>query len=128
MTHKTNILIFFFYPCQSLLRMLEGTIINVTDKSGNNPHNNRRGGMPGSPIGNGQAGNGNTTTGNGGNPGGKGETYAVDTSNILFILSGAFVGLDKTIQDRMAKGVRYHYLDAYKLILTPLFLYLVNWV
>lgn len=80
--------------------MLEGTIINVTDKSGgNSPQNNRRGGgIPGSPIGNGQAGgNGNT--------GGKGETYAVDTSNILFILSGAFVGLDKTIQDRMAKGV-----------------------
>lgn len=76
--------------------MLEGTIINVTDKSGgNNPQNNRRG-MPGGPIGNGQAG---------GSAGGKGETYSVDTSNILFILSGAFVGLDKIIQDRMAKGV-----------------------
>lgn len=83
--------------------MLEGTIINVTDKSGGNgPQNNRRG-LPGSPIGNGQPGG----SGNGGgNPGGKGETYAVDTSNILFILSGAFVGLDKAIQDRMAKGVR----------------------
>ncbi|KAG2231315.1 hypothetical protein INT48_001251, partial [Thamnidium elegans] len=81
---------------QSLLRMLEGTIINVTDKSGgNSQQNNRRNGMPGSSVGNGQAG---------GNTGGKGETYAVDTSNILFILSGAFVGLDRTIQDRMAKG------------------------
>lgn len=79
------------------MRMLEGTIINVTDKSGgNSQQNNRRNGMPGSSIGNGQAG---------GNTGGKGETYAVDTSNILFILSGAFVGLDRTIQDRMAKGV-----------------------
>jgi ATP-dependent Clp protease ATP-binding subunit ClpX len=29
----------------------------------------------------------------------------VDTSNILFILSGAFVGLERTIQDRLAKGV-----------------------
>jgi ATP-dependent Clp protease ATP-binding subunit ClpX len=79
--------------------MLEGTIINVTDKSsGNGSQNNNsssnssRRGIPGGSIGNGQAG-------------GKGETYAVDTSNILFILSGAFVGLDKTIQNRMAKGV-----------------------
>jgi ATP-dependent Clp protease ATP-binding subunit ClpX len=89
--------------------MLEGTIINVTDKSGGNgPQNNRRNGFPGggggSPIGNsgGQGGGGNSNNAGGG---GKGETYAVDTSNILFILSGAFVGLDKTIQDRMAKGV-----------------------
>jgi ATP-dependent Clp protease ATP-binding subunit ClpX len=30
----------------------------------------------------------------------KGESVAIDTTNILFILSGAFVGLDKVIQDR----------------------------
>lgn len=35
----------------------------------------------------------------------KGEAVAVDTSNILFILSGAFVGMDRVIQDRM-KGTR----------------------
>ncbi|KAI9499212.1 P-loop containing nucleoside triphosphate hydrolase protein [Zychaea mexicana] len=75
---------------QSLLRMLEGTVVNVTDKSGASSSQNRRGGMPGS-LGNGQNG-------------GKGETYAVDTSNILFILSGAFIGLEKTVQDRLAKG------------------------
>jgi ATP-dependent Clp protease ATP-binding subunit ClpX len=73
--------------------MLEGTIVQVTDKSGGGGgsglHNRR--GLPGNSLGNG--------------PGGKGETYAVDTSNILFILSGAFVGLERTIQDRMAKGV-----------------------
>ena len=33
------------------------------------------------------------------------ESYAVDTSNILFILSGAFVGLENIIRKRMAKGV-----------------------
>ena len=36
-----------------------------------------------------------------------GETFAVDTSNILFICSGAFMGLEKAIQDRIgAKNVR----------------------
>ena len=33
------------------------------------------------------------------------EAYHIDTSNILFILSGAFVGLDKVIKQRVAKGV-----------------------
>ena len=31
------------------------------------------------------------------------ETYTVNTSNILFICSGAFVGLDKIIIDRLSK-------------------------
>ncbi|KAI9476567.1 MAG: ATP-dependent Clp protease, ATP-binding subunit ClpX [Benjaminiella poitrasii] len=76
---------------QSLLRMLEGTIVNITDKSGGN------GGMP-------TIGNNNSINGNGNNGGGKGETYSVDTSNILFILSGAFVGLDKIVQRRLSKN------------------------
>ncbi|KAL7420181.1 ATP-binding protein [Cryptotrichosporon argae] len=37
-------------------------------------------------------------------PGGKGETFVVDTSNILFVLSGAFVGLDSIVQRRIGKG------------------------
>ncbi|KAG0179774.1 hypothetical protein DFQ29_001684 [Apophysomyces sp. BC1021] len=78
---------------QSLLRMLEGTVINVVDKSGGNGSPSRKGNLPG-----------NGTLGNPPGVGGKGETYAVDTSNILFILSGAFIGLDKTIQNRLAKG------------------------
>lgn len=67
--------------------MLEGTVVNVTDKSGAASHKR-------------------------GNPGGslsspsKGETYSVDTSNILFILSGAFIGLEKIIGDRLSKGVK----------------------
>ena len=55
--------------------MLEGTIVNVNVK----PTAGRRS----------QAG------GPGGGGGQGGETYAVDTSNILFICSGAFVGLEK---------------------------------
>ncbi|KAI8884140.1 ClpX, ATPase regulatory subunit [Backusella circina FSU 941] len=73
---------------QSLLRMLEGTVVNVTDKSG--AGNQKRAGSGGG--------------GALGVPNSKGETYSVDTSNILFILSGAFVGLDKIISSRIAKG------------------------
>jgi len=32
------------------------------------------------------------------------DVYHIDTSNVLFILSGAFVGLDKVIKQRVAKG------------------------
>ncbi|KAI9308807.1 P-loop containing nucleoside triphosphate hydrolase protein [Cunninghamella echinulata] len=78
---------------QSLLRMLEGTVVNIVDKSGNAP-NYRRGGNGNMPMG------GNGISG----PGAKGESYSVDTSNILFILSGAFIGLDKLVNDRVAKG------------------------
>ena len=35
----------------------------------------------------------------------KSDTYQVDTTDVLFILSGAFVGLDKVVQSRLAKGV-----------------------
>jgi ATP-dependent Clp protease ATP-binding subunit ClpX len=71
--------------------MLEGTIVNVTDKSG--PSHPKRGGSP--------------SGGSGAGASSKGDTYTVDTSNILFILSGAFVGLEKIVGDRMAKGVKY---------------------
>ncbi|KAI8333661.1 P-loop containing nucleoside triphosphate hydrolase protein [Chlamydoabsidia padenii] len=81
---------------QSLLRMLEGTVVNIVDKSGNAP-SHRRGGVTGNvPMGGGGSGGPST--------GAKGESYSVDTSNILFILSGAFIGLDKTVKDRIAKG------------------------
>lgn len=76
--------------------MLEGTVVNVTDKSGGAGSGSKRGGISGS----GSLGNGP------GLGGGKAETHGVDTSNILFILSGAFMGLEKTVQSRVAKGVR----------------------
>ncbi|KAG0028816.1 hypothetical protein BGZ81_004395 [Podila clonocystis] len=90
---------------QALLRMLEGTVIHVTEKngppsssnwngSGPNGSTGRKGGLPG--LGSG--------SGSGSGPGAKGEVYAVDTSNILFILSGAFIGLEKIVMDRVSKG------------------------
>ncbi|KNC97142.1 ATP-dependent Clp protease, ATP-binding subunit ClpX [Spizellomyces punctatus DAOM BR117] len=64
---------------QGLLRMLEGTVVNVTVKPGASSAKR------------------NTAQG--------GEVYSIDTSNILFVCSGAFVGLDKIVQDRVgAKG------------------------
>ncbi|OZJ04790.1 hypothetical protein BZG36_01871 [Bifiguratus adelaidae] len=76
---------------QALLRMLEGTVVNVTDKSGAGSSMNKRSGI-------GLPGSGGPSS----SP--RGDVYSVDTSNILFILSGAFIGLDKVIMDRIDKG------------------------
>lgn len=78
---------------QALLRMMEGSVVTVQAKGAvHQPI------LPG----------GETRT-----PGqrapqvaSKSETYHIDTSNVLFILSGAFVGLDNIIKQRVAKGVR----------------------
>lgn len=37
--------------------------------------------------------------------GSKGETFVIDTTNILFVLSGAFVGLESIVNQRIGKGV-----------------------
>ncbi|PVG00188.1 ClpX, ATPase regulatory subunit [Serendipita vermifera] len=73
---------------QALLRMMEGSIVTVNANKGNEsamgpPPSDRRGRNHNAPSQ---------------------DTYQIDTSNILFILSGAFVGLDKVVKKRIAKG------------------------
>jgi ATP-dependent Clp protease ATP-binding subunit ClpX len=68
---------------QALLKMLEGTTVTITDKGG------------ASSVRKGSASSSNSV---------KGDVFTVDTSNILFILSGAFIGLDRLITNRISKS------------------------
>ncbi|KAI8081364.1 ATP-dependent Clp protease, ATP-binding subunit ClpX, partial [Halteromyces radiatus] len=69
---------------QSLLRMLEGTMVTISGGNGSSKRPAIGGSFGGGLM--------------------KNESYVVDTSNILFILSGAFVGLENIVKDRLAKG------------------------
>lgn len=83
---------------QALLKLIEGTTVQVHAKSERNAP--RAGGPQNSsypsnhPLGNPPSG--------GASP--KGEVYNVRTDNILFIFSGAFVGLNKVVMDRISRG------------------------
>lgn len=81
---------------QALLKIIEGTTVQVQAK----PEKN-------APRAGGQSQNFPTnspSSGSGAPAPTKGEIYNVRTDNILFICSGAFVGLQKHIMDRLAKG------------------------
>ncbi|CAG7846619.1 ATP-dependent Clp protease ATP-binding subunit ClpX {ECO:0000255/HAMAP-Rule:MF_00175} [Serendipita indica DSM 11827] len=68
---------------QALLRMMEGSVVTVTASKGSDGFSEGRRRDMGAPT-----------------P----ESYQIDTSNVLFILSGAFVGLDTIVKRRIAKG------------------------
>ncbi|KAF4554020.1 ATP-dependent clpX-like chaperone-like protein [Elsinoe fawcettii] len=81
---------------QALLKIIEGTTLQIQAKSDRNAATrSNRDPSTGSPLS------------GGGNPGqsqGKPETYTVRTDNILFICTGAFIGLHKHVLDRISKG------------------------
>jgi ATP-dependent Clp protease ATP-binding subunit ClpX len=85
---------------QALLKIIEGTTVQVQAKPEKNPRstsppnsypsNSPLGTTPFQPHNNTQAA--------------KGEVYNVRTDNILFVFSGAFVGLHKIVMDRISRG------------------------
>ncbi|GBE79541.1 ATP-dependent clpX-like chaperone, mitochondrial [Sparassis crispa] len=78
---------------QALLRMMEGTVVNIQAKGSH---------ATAPPIG----GEGRSRAGqrNLNVSGPRPDSFAIDTSNVLFILSGAFVGLESIIKRRVVKG------------------------
>lgn len=77
---------------QALLKILEGTTLQISDKGQKTDAQRSRTGL-------GLPGNNSPSPSTS-----KGEIHTIDTSNILFILSGAFVGLEKIVTDRISKS------------------------
>ncbi|KAI5125045.1 hypothetical protein M0805_007469 [Coniferiporia weirii] len=79
---------------QALLRMMEGTKITIHAK----PSGTGSDLGPAGSDGRSRAGQRPPVS----EP--RSDTYSIDTTNILFILSGAFVGLDTVLKQRISKG------------------------
>ncbi|KAJ5623915.1 hypothetical protein N7510_000224 [Penicillium lagena] len=86
---------------QALLKIIEGTTVQVQAKAEKNP---RATSPPNSYPSNSPLGNASFQPSGQGHTSQKGEVYNVRTDNILFICSGAFVGLHKVIMDRISRG------------------------
>ncbi|KAG5654062.1 hypothetical protein H0H81_007788 [Sphagnurus paluster] len=79
---------------QALLRMMEGSVVTVQAKGGASVD------IPGPIGGESHSRGGKRAPAASTKP----DTYHIDTTNVLFILSGAFVGLENVIKQRVAKG------------------------
>jgi len=77
---------------QGLLKMIEGTTVTVhskSDKSSSSSSSSRNQ-------------HNRELSGGGGGGNGKAEQYTIDTSQILFVFAGAFIGLEKIIASRLS--------------------------
>jgi ATP-dependent Clp protease ATP-binding subunit ClpX len=82
---------------QALLKLVEGTKVTINVKD-------NRSSRSASPITSSYGANNQTSTSQTtAQPTGKVDQYTIDTSNILFVFCGAFVGLDKHILRRVSK-------------------------
>ena len=97
---------------QALLKIIEGTTLQVLAKqeksaahrpsAGSGPGsyiNSHLHGGPSSTSPSSSSGSGNVNSGSS-----KGETYSIRTDNILFIFTGAFIGLPKIVMNRVSRG------------------------
>lgn len=86
---------------QALLKLVEGTKVTINIKD------NRSSSRSASPITTNYTGPGSSASTSGPQaappPSGKVDQYIIDTKNILFVMCGAFVGLDKVILNRVSK-------------------------
>jgi ATP-dependent Clp protease ATP-binding subunit ClpX len=82
---------------QGLLKMIEGTTVTVNTKSDRSSKSESTG------RGSDRMERSGRDGGIGQQPG-KSEQYTIDTSNILFVFAGAFVGLEKIISSRLSSG------------------------
>ena len=81
---------------QALLKLIEGTKVTVNVKD-------NRSSRSSPPITSNLNPSGSSSTAQAAPPGGKVDQYTIDTTNILFVFCGAFVGLDKAILRRVSK-------------------------
>ncbi|KAG9236138.1 putative ATP-dependent Clp protease ATP-binding subunit ClpX [Amylocarpus encephaloides] len=82
---------------QGLLKMIEGTTVTINAKTDRNSKSD----APGSSRGSDRLDRGTRESGA---QQGKSEQYTIDTTNILFVFAGAFVGLEKIISKRLSSG------------------------
>jgi ATP-dependent Clp protease ATP-binding subunit ClpX len=85
---------------QALLKIIEGTTVQVQAK----PERSAPGRQQGSMSSPGWTPNGGSSPIGGQQQGGKNEVFNVRTDNILFVCTGAFIGLHKMILDRVSRG------------------------
>jgi len=81
---------------QALLKLVEGTKVTINVKD-------NRSSRSASPTANGYGPANTSSAQQTSSPAGRMEQYTIDTTNILFVFCGAFVGLDKHVLKRVAK-------------------------